>query len=124
MQRIQLLYRIERKIKNDSPEQRHAVRQQRSLPELDDFRQWLDKHLVVVPPKSVLGKAMNYADRQWPKFIAYTLDGRLRIDNNLTENTIRPFVIGRKSQCKLIQPDRNSEGQWHRTVSLFKNGLY
>ena len=40
---------------------------------------------------------MNYADKQWPKLTTYTLDGRLRIDNNLTENAIRPFVIGRKN---------------------------
>ena len=40
---------------------------------------------------------MNYADKQWPKLTTYTLDGRLRIDNNLTENSIRPFVIGRKN---------------------------
>ncbi len=97
MRRIQLLYQIERKIKNDNPKQRYAVRQQRSLPVLNDFRKWLDKHLVVVPPKSALGKAMNYADKQWPKLTTYTLDGRLRIDNNLTENAIRPFVIGRKN---------------------------
>ncbi len=44
-----------------------------------------------------LGKAMNYADKQWTKLATYTLDGRLRIDNNLTDNAIRPFVIGRKN---------------------------
>ncbi len=97
MRRIQLLYQIERKIKNETCEQRHALRQQCSLPILNDLRKWLDTHLLVVPPKSALGKAMNYADKQWPKLTTYTLDGRLRIDNNLTENSIRPFVIGRKN---------------------------
>ena len=97
MRTIQLLYQIERSIKNNSPEQRHAIRQQRSLSVLKDFRVWLDTHLLVVPPKSALGKAMNYADKQWPKLTTYTLDGRLRIDNNLTENSVRPFVIGRKN---------------------------
>jgi hypothetical protein len=49
------------------------------------------------PSRSALGKAMNYAHKQWPKLIVYVEDGRLRIDNNLTENAIRPFVVGRKN---------------------------
>ena len=40
---------------------------------------------------------MNYTHKQWDKLTVYTQDGRLRIDNNLTENAIRPFVIGRKN---------------------------
>ena len=58
---------------------------------------WLDEHLPIVPPRSALGKAMNYAHKQWPKLTVYVEDGRLRIDNNLTENAIRPFVIGSKN---------------------------
>ncbi len=71
MRRIQLLYQIERKAKNVSAEQRYDMRQQRSLQVLSDFRKWLDRHLMVVPPKSALGKAMNYADKQWPKLTTY-----------------------------------------------------
>jgi len=97
LQRIQLLYQIERKAKKLEPQERYAMRQERSVPILNDLRTWLDTHLPVVPPQSALGKAMNYTDRQWPKLITYTLDGRLCIDNNLCENAIRPFVIGRKN---------------------------
>ena len=97
LQRIQLLYTIERKAKDLEPEQRHTLRQSRVVPVLDDFRQWLDQHLPLVPPKSALGKAMNYTHKQWDKLTVYTQDGRLRIDNNLTENVIRPFVVGRKN---------------------------
>jgi transposase len=43
------------------------------------------------------GKALNYVHNQWPKLIRYLDDGRLRIDNNLVENAIRPFVLGRKN---------------------------
>ncbi len=50
----------------------------------------------LVPPQSTLGKAMGYLHKQWDKLTPYTTDGRLRIDNNLTENAVRPFVIGRK----------------------------
>lgn len=40
---------------------------------------------------------MNYLNKQWNKLTVYTTDGRLRIDNNLCENAVRPFVMGRKS---------------------------
>ena len=103
LQRIQLLYRLERQCKDLEPEQRHTLRQSRAVPVLDDFRQWLDQHVPLVPPKSALGKAMYYTHKQWDKLTVYTQDGRLRIDNNLTENAIRPFVIGRKNSYDLCQ---------------------
>ena len=95
--KIQALYRIERDIKTLPPEERLRIRELRSTPLLTDLRSWLDQHIPIVPPKSALGKAMNYAHKQWPKLIVYTEDGRLRMDNNLVENAIRPFVIGRKN---------------------------
>ena len=53
--------------------------------------------MLIVPPRSTLGKAMNYLHKQWDKLTVYTTDGRLRIDNNLCENVVRPFVMGRKA---------------------------
>jgi len=50
-----------------------------------------------VPPTSVTGQALHYLHNEWPKLIRYLDDGRLEIDNNLAENAIRPFVIGRKN---------------------------
>jgi transposase len=97
MTKIQRLYRIERETKALSSEERQRVRQERALPLLEDIRRWLDKHLPIVPPRSALGKAMNYAHKQWPKLTVYVEDGNLTINNNLTENAIRPFVIGRKN---------------------------
>jgi transposase len=94
---IQQLYRIERETRVLSAEERQRVRQERAKPLLEGIRAWLDTHLPIVPPSSALGKANNYAHKQWPKLIVYVEDGRLRIDNNLTENAIRPFVIGRKN---------------------------
>ncbi len=95
--KIQALYRIERDIKVLPPQDRLQIRALRSKPLLDDMRLWLDQHLPLVPPTSALGKAINYAHKQWPKLNVYTEDGRLRMDNNLVENAIRPFVIGRKN---------------------------
>jgi len=94
---IKKLYTIERKIKQASPEKRFDVRQKQAKPILDKMRAWLDKTLPCVPPKSLTGKALGYMDNQWKYLIRYLEDGRLSIDNNSTENTIRPFVIGRRN---------------------------
>ena len=44
-----------------------------------------------------LGKALAYLHHEWDKLIVYLGDGRLEIDNNRTENAIRPFTLGRKN---------------------------
>ena len=49
------------------------------------------------PPGSLLGKALHYLDAQWPKLIRYVENGAWPIDNNLCENAIRPFVVGRRN---------------------------
>ncbi len=97
LQRIQLLYKIEKQAKHMSDEQRIELRQSRAVPVLEGLREWLNQHLPVVVKQSALGKAMHYMDKQWPRLTVYTEDGRLNIDNNLCENAIRPFVIGRKN---------------------------
>lgn len=94
---IQELYRIERQIAEKPPNERHRIRQERSKPILVKLRSWLDASLGTVPPQSLTGKALGYLGKQWPKLVRYIEDGRLRIDTNLVENAIRPFVVGRKA---------------------------
>lgn len=94
---IQKLYRIERQIKGQPPEQRYQVRQQLSVPILAEIKIWLDSSLPQVPPTSKTGQALSYLKNQWHKLIRYCDDGRLSIDNNACENAIRPFVIGRRN---------------------------
>ncbi|MFB3078594.1 MAG: IS66 family transposase, partial [Lysobacterales bacterium] len=94
---IQKLYRIEKQARTLSPEARHEHRQRHARQLLDEMRCWLDEALPQVPPTSATGKALNYLNNEWPKLIRYLDDGRLQIDNNLAENAIRPFVVGRKN---------------------------
>jgi transposase len=94
---IQKLYRVEKQAKLLSPEERFVYRQDHAKPLLDKLRRWVDDSLPQVPPGSAAGKAMNYLNNEWHKLIRYLDDGRLEIDNNLAENAIRPFVIGRKN---------------------------
>ena len=94
---IQTLYTIEKQNKGQPPDQRHAIRQQQAKPVIDKLQTWLQKRLPGTPPKTALGKAMHYLDKQWPRLIGYLEDGHYPIDNNRAENAIRPFVIGRKN---------------------------
>ena len=94
---IQQLYLLERQIKDDPPDQRYTIRQQQAQPIIDKIKKWLDKSLHHVPPKTALGKALTYLHNQWARLIAYLDDGSYPIDNNLAENAIRPFAVGRKN---------------------------
>jgi transposase len=94
---IQKLYRVESEARGLAPEQRCALRQEKAVPVLDQLKAWLDKSLPQVPPGTATGKALHYLHSEWSKLVAYLEDGRLEIDNNLAENAIRPFVMGRKN---------------------------
>lgn len=94
---IQKLYLIEKKIKDKSNDERYQIRQQQAKPVIDKIFTWMEKSLPKVPPKTALGKALHYLHNQWPRLIAYLDDGAYPIDNNLAENQIRPFTVGRKN---------------------------
>lgn len=91
------LFAIERKFKDASPDERHAGRLAQSKPVLDAFLAWLEEQKASVLPKSTFGEAVTYCLNQWTKLQAFLLDGNLEIDNNRSERSIKPFVIGRKN---------------------------
>ena len=91
------LYAVEARARKLTPEQRHALRQEYSQPILAKIEAMLLKHLHAVVPGSLLGKALHYLSAQWPKLIRYVDNGLWPIDNNLCENAIRPFVVGRRN---------------------------
>ncbi len=94
---IQALYRIEAAIKHLSSEEKYQRRQKESVPIVDKIQRWLEKSLPHVPPKTKLGGALSYMHNQWPRLMGYLESGEYPIDNNLAENAIRPFTIGRKN---------------------------
>ena len=77
-------------------ENRQKERQEQSKPLLDAFFAWT-KTLGSIAPKSKLGKAVYYLNEEEPYLRRYIEDGRLEIDNNRAERSIKPFVIGRKN---------------------------
>lgn len=96
---IQKLYAIERQAKVDAlpPEQLYVLRQEKSIPVLENLKAWMIENYKAVLPQSTIGQAIFYSLQRWDKLMLYTTDSRLQIDNNLVENTIRPVAIGRKN---------------------------
>jgi len=91
------LYGIERDHKDATDAARLLARQQLSVPALAALKAWMDATLPAVTPQSALGKALAYMQKYWSRLTRYTERGDLPIDNNRAENSIRPFVVGRKA---------------------------
>jgi transposase len=93
------LYAIEKEAreKNLSSDARYLLREEKASPVLEAFKQWLDHHLLKTPEQSKIGKAIRYCLNNWAELTNYLMDGRIEIDNNLIENAIRPFALGRKN---------------------------
>ena len=96
---IEELYQLERALKESqaNPELILARRKKESKLILMQIKKLLDDAQLNVPPKSPLGIAVFYALTHWDALNLYLNDGRLEIDNNRSERSIKPFVIGRKN---------------------------
>ncbi|KAB4758381.1 IS66 family transposase [Bacteroides thetaiotaomicron] len=68
-----------------------------ALPILEQLEKWMETAYPKVLPKSRMGQAIAYAYQLWPRMRNYLKDGRLKIDNNLAENAIRPIALSRKN---------------------------
>lgn len=99
LEEIQKLYVIERICKEQALnfEETKVVRGIKSAPILRDLGLWLQQQYVHVLPKSLIGKAIAYSLERWQKLSGYVTDGRLKIDNNPVENSIRPVALGRRN---------------------------
>ena len=93
------LYAIERSIKDEqlNHEQVLQLRQQQAVPILEKFGKWMKEQYLHTLPKSTIGKALGYSIERWNELSIYATDGKLNIDNNPVENSIRPVAIGRKN---------------------------
>jgi len=97
--KIKKLYIIEETVRSKDllPEQFIAERKSRAEPVLDQFKEWLEKRSLQVPPSLLLGKAIVYTLNEWTKLVRYLESPYLTPDNNVAERAIRPFVVGRKN---------------------------
>jgi hypothetical protein len=97
IRRIAKLHEIEAEINGKSADIRLAARQTSSQPLLDAFKTWADEQRRRVSAKTALGKAFRYALGRWEALTCFVTDGRLSIDNNLSERLLRGVAITRKN---------------------------
>lgn len=98
------LYDIEAKFRDLGPAERYKARQLHSKPVLEAFLAWLQTTRQESLSSTHLGKAISYCLKHWEALNTFLLDGRLDIDNNRTERSIKPFVIARKNFLFCIAP--------------------
>ena len=97
--KIQQLYAIERHAREAkmSAAERKTLRQAKAKAIYEELLQWVITEQKNNLSKGAIGKALHYATNQLPRLAHYLEDGRIEIDNNLIENSIRPLALGRKN---------------------------
>ena len=91
------LYAVEKEVRGKLPKERVALRQEKAKPVFDELEVWLRAQLSKISGKTKLAEAIRYALNRMPKACAYLSDGRLELDNNICERSIRPIALGRKN---------------------------
>ena len=112
---IQKLYRVEKIIRDRTAEEKVIIRKEQPQSLLKQYKIWLDKSSLQVPPKSAVGNTIVYNLNQWQNLIHYVDNGHLNIDNNRAERAVKPFMIDREnlifcntaSQCCALQHHRS-----------------
>jgi len=82
---------------NLSPENRLQLRLEKSKPLINEMKLWLDKAVLEVTPKSLIGKAIAYMLNRWKPLTVFLNDGRVELSNNLVENRFRKLALGRRN---------------------------
>ncbi|MHB1948134.1 MAG: IS66 family transposase [Gammaproteobacteria bacterium] len=93
------LYAIETYARENSltHQESYVLRNEKALPILHEFKEWLTYNITKVPKQHQIGKAIYYTLNNWEALTRYLNDGRIEIDNNKIENLIRPLALGRKN---------------------------
>ena len=118
MARIAELYRIECDIRGRAADERRRVRQERSRPLVDALEPWLRDKLQLISQKTKLAEAIRYALSRWRGLCLFLDDGRIEIDSNPVERTIRPLALTRKNA--LFAGSDAGAGHWAVIASLIE----
>ena len=112
---IRELYAIEAEVPAEADDEAIAtLREKRSGPVLDQIKQSLEQDRDEHLPKSAMAQAIGYAQSLWLKLSAFVRHGQTRIDNNLTEQAIRPTKLGAKNWLFIGHPDAG-----HRAAIIY-----
>jgi len=99
LEQIGHLYAIERKAADEQLSEADTLqlRQEKAIPILEALGKWMQQAYAEVLPKSAIGMALAYSIQRWSRLMIYATNGKLNIDNNPVENSIRPVAVGRKN---------------------------
>ncbi len=81
----------------ENAEQRRARRDAESRPLIEELRAWIEDKRATTPPKTPLGRGLNYLYRQWRRLVLFLDDGNIELTNNRRERELRRLVLGRKN---------------------------
>ena len=118
LRRIAEIYAIEARIRGRPPDQRRHIRQNETKPLLEAMKTWLEQELGRVSAKSKLADAIRYALRHWQGLGLFLEDGRVEVDSNTVERTIRPIKLGRKNH--LFAGSDGGAESWATIASLIQ----
>jgi transposase len=97
LERIAALYAIEKDIRGRIADERRVVRQARARPLLVDLEAWLREKLALISQKGKLAEAIRYTQSLWVGLTRFVDDGRIEMDTNTVERSIRPITLNRKN---------------------------
>jgi transposase len=97
LQRVAALYTIEDEIRGHGADQRRAVRQERTRPLVDRLECWLKQQLTIISKGSTLADAIRYGLNHWQGLYRFLDDGRIEMDSNTVERSMRPLALNRKN---------------------------
>jgi transposase len=97
LRRIAELYKIEAQIRGRSAEERRALRQAESKPRAAALKAWLQAQLARASAKSAIAIAIRYGLNHWEGLERFLEDGRIEIDTNVVERSMRPIALNRKN---------------------------
>jgi transposase len=117
--RIAAVYAIEKTIRERSADERRAVRQEKSKPLVLELKTWFAQQLARVSGKSLVADAIRYAQHHWEGLTRFLDDGRIELDTNIVERSIRPIVLNRKNAL-FAGHDQGAEN-WACIASLIES---
>jgi hypothetical protein len=118
LEHVAALYAVEKDIRGRHADERRTARQQRSRPLIDALEPWLRAKLGLISQKSKLANAIRYALSRWEGLTRFIDDGRIELDNNTVERSIRPIALNRKNA--LFAGSDGGAEHWATIASLIE----
>src|SRR3981081_176542 len=118
LEHVAALYAVEKDIRGRHADERRTARQQRSRPLIDALEPWLRAKLGLISQKSKLANAIRYALSRWEGLTSFIDDGRIELDNNTVERSIRPIALSRKNA--LFAGSDGGAEHWATVASLIE----